>query len=98
MKKTIYLFSGLFTAVFSTSSTKDYTCECTYTNTETYTYNGVTQTYTDTYVSATTLKDASRHAAKSNCLNREATYTGGYTNSYGTYSYTQTYSSNCELK
>ena len=52
MKKTIYLFSGLFTAAFSTSCTKDYTCECTVTGTETYTYNGVTQTYTDTYVTS----------------------------------------------
>ena len=94
MKKTIYLFSGLFTAAFSTSCTKDYTCECTITDTETYTYNGVTQTYTDTYVYSTTLKDASRHAAKSNCLNREQTETY----SDGTYSYTETVSANCELK
>lgn len=94
MKKTIYLFSGLFTAVFSTSCSKDYTCECTYTNTYTYTYNGVTQTDVDTYVYSTTLKDASRHAAKSNCLNREQTDT--YND--GSYSATYTYSSNCELK
>ena len=94
MKKTIYLFSGLFTAVFSTSCSKDYTCECSGTNTYTYTYNGVTQTEVETYTYSITLKDASRHAAKSNCLNREQTETY----SDGTYSYTQTYSSNCELK
>ena len=94
MKKTIYLFSGLFTAAFSTSCTKDYTCECTVTGTETYTYNGVTQTYTDTYVTSVTIKDASRHAAKSNCINREESYSY----SYGTSSYTETYSYDCDLK
>ena len=62
--------------------------------TYTYTNNGVTQTYTDTYVSSVTLKDASRHAAKANCLNREQTNTYNY----GTGSYTETYASACELK
>lgn len=94
MKKTIYLFSGLFAVLFTTSCKKDYTCECTNTETETYTYNGVTQTYTDISVTKLTIKDASKHAAKSNCLDLERTYTYNYGNLSG--SYTSKYE--CDLK
>ena len=88
MKKTIYLFSGLFTALFSTSCTKDYTCECT----TSYTYNGVTSTSVD--IDEVTIKEASKHAAQSNCLNREMSYT--YNNGTTTYSYA--FAQDCELK
>ncbi len=88
MKKTIYLFSGLFAVLFTSSCKKDYTCECT----TSYTYNGVTST--DVNVDQTTIKEASKHAAQSNCLNRETTYS--YT--YGSTTYTYTYSQDCELK
>jgi len=88
MKKTIYLFSGLFAVLFTTSCKKDYTCECT----TSYTYNGITSTQVD--VDEITIKDASKHAAKANCLDMEQTYTY----SYGTTTYTYTYSQDCELK
>ena len=88
MKKTIYLFSGLFAVLFTTSCKKDYTCECT----ASYTYNGITSPNVE--VDETTIKDASKHAAKANCLDMEQTYTY----SYGTTTYTYTYSQDCELK
>ena len=58
----------------------------------TYTYNGITSSNAD--VTEFTIKDASKHAAKSNCLNQEITYS--YT--YGSVTYTYTYNQDCELK
>jgi len=88
MKKTIYLFSGLFAVLFTTSCKKDYTCECT----TSYSYNGITSTSVD--IDETTIKDASKHAAKANCLDREMSYTYNY----GSTTYTYTFSQDCELK
>jgi len=88
MKKIFYLFSGIATVVFSSSCKKDYTCRCT----TTYSYNGITST--DAEVNEITIKDASKHAAKANCLSTEQTYSYAY---YGT-TYTYTYNRDCELK
>ncbi len=88
MKKTIYLFSGLFAVLFTSSCKKDYTCECT----TSYSYNGVTSPDVD--INQITIKGASKHAAKANCLDTEQTYSY----SYGSTTYTYTYSQDCELK
>jgi len=88
MKKIFYLFSGLASVLFTSSCKKDYTCRCTIT----YTYNGVTSP--DAEINEFTIKDASKHQAKSNCLNTEQTYSY----SYGTTTYTYTYNQDCELK
>ena len=84
MKKTIYLFSGLFAVLFTTSCKKDYTCTCTYSSNNS----------TNVSIDETTIKDASKHQAESNCLDLEQTYT--YT--YGGSSTTIISSRSCELK
>ena len=75
MKKIIYLFSGLFAAMFTTSCKKDYTCECT----ETYSGSTSAQIY------EITIKDVSKKAAKANCVSTEETSGSGfYTYTYST--------------
>jgi len=91
MKKTFYLLSGITAAMFTTSCKKDYTCKCV--NTYTYSYNGI-PAGSDSEVDEFTIKEASKHAAKSNCLSMEAEQTY----SYGTYTYSYKIERSCELK
>ena len=100
MKKYLYLFGAFGTAIFSSSCKKDYTCECTSTNSNSNNAN----------ITEITIKEASKHAAKANCLSTEnetttTEYVPGYWNSSYTYYYSSTYvtvpvtyTNECELK
>ena len=91
MKKYLALISGIFTALFFSSCTKNFDCECT----ETYTYtDGSGQTETTSSTSTVTIKETTRDVARRNCLGYE--YTDTYT--YGNSTYSYTYARDCELK
>ena len=91
MKKYFTLLSGIFTALFFTSCTKDFECECT----TTYTYSSSdSQTQSTSTTSSVTLKETTRDVARRNCLSIESTETDTYDN----ITYTSTYITDCELK
>jgi hypothetical protein len=102
MKKYLYLFGAFGTAIFSSSCKKDYTCECTSTDSNSNNAN----------ITEITIKEASKHAAKANCLSTERdgttynyvagyyTYSYGYVTGYVQPTYIEvpvTYTTECEL-
>ena len=93
MKKYLYLIGAFGTAIFSSSCKKDFTCECT-------TSDSIS---TDAVVTKITLKDVSKKLAKTNCYSTEyegiATYVAINDTGYSYYTTGPvTYTTDCELK